>query len=111
MAKFFGKVGYAESVDQGSGVWVSDQIVERYYYGDVVKNNRRLENIGQVNDNVAINNVVSIMADAYATQKIDAIRYVEWMGVLWRVINVEVQRPRLLLTLGDVYNGPSNTTP
>jgi hypothetical protein len=47
------------------------------------------------------------MADAYANEHFFAIRYVEWAGVLWTVSMVEVQSPRLLLRLGEVYNGPT----
>lgn len=110
MAKFYDVVGYAETKETTSGVW-TEVITESRYFGDVIKNTRRLENGIGVNDNVVVNNVISIVADAYAYQHIFAIRYVKWMGVAWKVKNVDVQAPRLLLTIGDVYNGPTNDTP
>lgn len=110
MPKFYGKVGYAES-QEGTGAHegiVRDVVVEYPYYGDVLRNTRKWENGYDINDNLRLNNQISIMADAYAYAHFFAIKYVRWMGGLWKVTNVEVQRPRLLLTIGDVYNGPTS---
>lgn len=82
-------------------------MVERNYYGDVVRNNRRLDDSQSVNPNISVNNSISIVADPYANENFTAIRYVRWMNKLWTVSNIEVQRPRLLLELGGVYNGPT----
>lgn len=106
MAKFFGSIGYGESVMQSPGVWV-DQIVERQYSGDIVRNTRQLTQGENVNPDISVGNSISIVADAYANDHFFAIRYVEWAGALWTVTDVEVQRPRLLLRLGEVYNGPT----
>lgn len=107
MAKFHGKVGYGESVEESPGVHV-DNIVERTYYGDVVRNTRSLSDTGEkLNQDLSVGNTISIVADAYANEHFFAIRYVEWAGVLFTVTTVEVQHPRLLLSLGEVYNGPS----
>jgi hypothetical protein len=105
MAKFFGEVGYGRSVDRQNGVW-EDEVVEKKYYGDVLRNSRHLDNGQQVNSDLTTGNSISIVADAYAIENFFAIRYVEWAGALWTVTNVEVQSPRLLLWLGGVYNGP-----
>lgn len=104
MAKFYGKVGYVESQETRPGIW-EEVATEKAYCGDVFRNNRRLETGESVNDNVNVNNIFSIVSDPYAAEHIFAIRYVRWMGVLWKVTNVEVQSPRLLLTIGGVYNG------
>lgn len=103
MAKFFGEVGYAISVDKGNGVHV-EEIVERSYIGDVVRNTRRLETGEKVNDDLTVGNSISIVADAYANLHFFAIRYVRWAGTLWKVSNVEVQSPRLILRLGSIYH-------
>lgn len=110
MVKFFGKVGYGRSaeVEGQNGVW-EDAITEVSYYGDVTRNDRRLVANQEVNENLSVGNSISIMADAYAINNFFAIRYVEWAGSLWTVTDVEVQRPRLLLRLGGVYNGPRPT--
>ena len=103
MAKWYGIVGYAESVKLAPGVWDS-KFTERQYYGDVIRNMRRLENGEHLNDDINVNNLISIVADEYAYQNFQGIRYVEFMNSLWKVTSVEVQHPRLILTIGGVYN-------
>lgn len=112
MAKFYDVIGYGTQVEQpeGSGVWV-DEIVERSYYGDVLRNTRQLSEGEYLNNDLSVNNSISIVADAYANDHFFAIRYVKWAGVLWTVSAVEVQSPRLLLRLGKVYNGPTPPAP
>lgn len=103
MAKFFGKIGYGETVEIRPGV-SGLQITEREYYGDVSRNTRRYENSGQVNDDLNIGNVISIVADPYAYQNFHLMRYVEFMDAKWKITSVDVQYPRLILTIGGVYN-------
>ncbi len=107
MAKFYGEIGYGETVEDpsGSGIFV-DEITEFSYYGDVIRNSRQLVNGENLNNDISVGNSISIVADEYATAHIFAIRYVKWAGVLWTVTTVEVKSPRLLLSLGNVYNGP-----
>ena len=104
MAKFSGFVGYATLSETTPGVW-TESMIEKRYYGDVIRNTRRLESKDRVNDDVEINNSISIVGDAYAWGNIFAMRYVTWMGAKWKIANVEVQRPRLILTIGGVWNG------
>ena len=104
MAKYFGKVGYAEQVETTPGVW-EESITERQYYGDVVRNIRKLEPSGEVNDNINVSMEISIVADPYAIQNFHAMRYIEYMGSLWKLSNVEVNYPRLILQIGGLYNG------
>jgi hypothetical protein len=106
MARFHGRVGYGETVETAPGVW-EDQIVERSYYGDVIRNARSLQEGENLNFDLSVRNSISIVADAYANNHFFSIRYVEWAGALWTVQSVEVQSPRLLLRLGEVYNGPT----
>ncbi len=104
MAKFHGKIGYAQTTETAPGVH-EELIVERVYYGDIIQNRRLLRNEDQINPLLTLGNSISIVADAYANEHYFAMRYVEWTGVLWTVQDVEVQFPRLLLRLGEVYNG------
>lgn len=104
MAKWHGAVGYAEMVEAKPGLWV-EEIAERSYYGDTYRNTRLLQNSGDINDNINIGNQISIVADPYANQNFHAMRYVEFMGSKWKITNVEVQFPRLILTIGGLYNG------
>lgn len=108
MPKFYGEVGYASDTvedEDGSGIW-KDEIVEYSYFGDVLRNVRRLEESETLNDNITVSNTISILADEFANTHFHAIRYIRWAGTLWTVTSVEVKSPRLLLTLGNVYNGP-----
>ena len=104
MAKFYGTIGYAKTVETMPGVW-TEQITERDYYGDVIKNSRRLQSSDKVNDDISISNQISIVADPYAINNFHSMRYAEFMGAKWKISDVEVQYPRLLLTLGGLYNG------
>lgn len=105
MAKFYGVIGYAGSVEVESGVW-QDVIIERQHYGDVLRNSRSLrESSEKVNDNISVGNSISIVADAYANTHFFAMKFVEWQGTLWKVDNVDVKSPRLILRLGGVYTG------
>lgn len=104
MAKWYGKIGYAEMVENTPGDW-DESITERSYSGDLTRIRSMLQNSGGVNDNVNMSNQLSILADPYAYQNIHAMRYAEYMDVKWKITNVEVSYPRLTLTLGGVYNG------
>lgn len=104
MSKWYGKIGYAENVETAPGDW-TEEITERSYYGDVIRNTRLLQNSGGINDNINIANQISIVADPYARDHIFAMRYVEFQGSKWKVSNVEVQYPRLIMTVGGLYNG------
>lgn len=104
MAKFYGKIGYANTVETKPGVY-EEQIVERSYYGNLIRNSRRLQSADQVNDDINISNEISIVADPYATNNFHTMRYAVFMGTKWKISNVEVSYPRLILTLGGVYNG------
>ena len=106
MAKWCGKIVFAENVEQEPGVWVL-RITERTYYGELVSNRWKRQNSGNVNDDLRILNDISIVADPYATEPYSQIVYAELDGVKWRVTDCDVQYPRLILTMGGVWNGES----
>lgn len=109
MNRFYGEVGYAEDTVEtppGSGVWV-DNIVEYSYYGDVLRQVNNLGSDEKVNEDITVSNSISVVADQYANENFQKIKYVRWSGGLWTVTNVEVRAPRLILSLGSVYNGPT----
>lgn len=109
MAKFYGAVGYVigETDEQRPDVTV-EKPIERLYKGDLVKSNRRLESGVGLNDDISVSNQISIVADPYAMSHFFAMRYVKWMGSAWKVTNVDVQPPRLVLTLGGLYHGETS---
>ena len=104
MAKFHGKIGYAETAETAPGVH-KEVMVERVYQGDILQDRRLIVAGEGVNPGTTLGNSISIVADAYANEHYFAIRYAEWSGVRWTVQDVEVQHPRLLLRLGEVYSG------
>lgn len=93
---------------QGVPGVINDTITERDYKGDVLRSNKNFdESSNGVNDNLKLSNRVSIVADDFANQNASVIRYAIVGGVRWKVTNIEVAAPRLILTLGEVYNGPT----
>ncbi len=106
MAKWCGKVGYVSTYEDPNdpGVWIPD-VTERKYCGEFVRNSKRTQSAQGTNDNIVLSNEVSIIADPFALDNYQNIKYAEYGGVKWKVTNVEIQRPRLRLTFGEVYNG------
>ncbi len=109
MARFSGNVGFlrTEITDPINRPGVYDEVLEeRRYYGDVLSNSRRWDQNGNLNDNLTINNRISIVADRFAREHLGAMRYVRWIGDTWKILNVEIQYPRIILTLGGQYHEP-----
>lgn len=104
MAKYCGNIGFCVLETTVPGVW-EEKIVARKYYGDLNRNSRRLQGTDHLNDTVSISNEISIVADPYARENFHNIRYAEFMGIKWKVTSVDVQYPRLILALGEVFNG------
>lgn len=109
MTRFSGVIGFGFTEKTAPGVW-KDEFEERHVYGEVKRDTRRLENGTSVNDNINTNNVIEIIGDDYIFDNFLNIKYVSWMGSLWKISNVDVQRPRLILTIGGIYNGDSPRT-
>lgn len=108
MAKFYGVIGFASTVETDPGIW-EETITERNYYGDVVRNMRMLQTPSStVNDNVNISNEISIVADPYAELNVYAMRYVEFKGNKWKITNADINYPRITLTIGGLYNVQQN---
>ena len=105
MAKFYGVIGYVITKESSPGIW-EEVTEEKTYSGDVKQLTQRWAASENLNDDIQINNQISIVADPYATQNLSRIRYVKWMGASWKVTKIEIERPRLLLTIGGVYNEP-----
>lgn len=103
MSKWYGNVGFSETVEYEPGAW-DQQIVDRPYYGDVTSSHWKRQNSGGVNDDINLSNQISIVADPYAVQHCSKITYVEFMGEKWKVTDVEIQYPRLILSVGGVFN-------
>lgn len=104
MARFSGKVGYVSTVESTPGVW-TEQVTERQYYGDLTRHSRKWESSDSLNDNVIFSQDISIVADPYAYNNLQNMRYVIFRGIKWKITNIEIERPRVKLTLGGEYHG------
>lgn len=107
MAKFYGIIGFVDMAEDpdNPGVW-DEKTVEKEYRGDIIRVNRRLQSSSNsVNDNITISNEISIVADPYANENMYAMRYVVFGGAKWKIESVNVEYPRLKLSIGGVYNG------
>lgn len=103
MAKFFGKIGFANTEETSPGIWKG--VVERPYYGDVLSRGMNIMSTEQVNKDISITNRISIIADPYAYENFSAMRYIKFMNSAWSINSVDVQYPRLILNIGGIYNG------
>lgn len=106
MTKYYGKIGFIKPEETAPGVWI-EKPIEKKYSGDIIKNVRRWDTRSDgINDNLNLNNSISIIADDFILENTSYIKYVELMGSLWDITMIDIQRPRLILTVGGVYNGP-----
>lgn len=105
MAKWAGVIGFVDDTTEAAPSVYREKIVERQYYGDVLKNNRRLVAADKVNDDISVQNQLSIVADAYAMNHFYSMKYATFCGAKWKVTDVQVEHPRLTLTLGGLWNG------
>lgn len=105
MARWFGKVGYSETVETKPGVWTpQDTVCE--YFGDVKRDSTRWNGSSEsTNDNLTVNVQISIVADPFAIEHFSSIKWIEYMGAKWKITNAEPQLPRIILTLGGIWNG------
>lgn len=105
MAKYFGVIGYVTTEEVEPGVWIENSIVEREYYGDLKRNSRRYSLSSNVNGDISISNQISILSDSYANEHIEDMRYITYLGKKWTITDIEVEYPRLTLSIGGIYNG------
>lgn len=105
MAKFSGKIGYAIPSETAPGVW-EDEIIEKSYRGDVVLNQQRWQQkTDGTNDDLTLDNSISIIADPYAYSNLGFMKYVVLGGKKWKISSLAINRPRVVLQIGGLYNG------
>lgn len=105
MAKFYGKIGYSETLETSPGVW-EEAITEREYFGDHIRNINKFQSSEYLNDNITLSNSISIISDNYSRSNFHLMRYISFdnSDIKWKILSVEIQYPRLILTIGGVYN-------
>lgn len=104
MAKFNGNIGFEQTIEKVPGVW-STECVLKNYKGDVLRNTFRYENSQQANDNHSLNIRISLVANDYLLSNLHKLRFVEYLGADWEVTSIDIEFPRIILTIGGVYNG------
>ena len=109
MGKWFGNVGFNTTGETDPGVW-EQQVTPRPYYGDVISNRWKRQSSSDVNDSINVSNSISIVADAFANENCSDMLYIEFMGTKWKITDIEPQYPRILITMGGVYNGQQTST-
>lgn len=101
--KWSGKIGFVETKETRPGVW-ENVTTERNFYGDVIRDIRKNQSSGQVNDDINIFNRISIVSNSFVRDNLAFMKYIEFMGTKWKITDVEVQYPRLVLTIGGLWN-------
>lgn len=108
--KFSGEVGFQfPSIEVAVDIW-KPQIITKHYTGDLLKNTRRNQAFQYQNDNITLNNRISIICDMYMKENFPYIKFIVWNGVKWKVTSVDISYPRLTIEIGGVYNGESGET-
>lgn len=102
--KYFGRVGFVKYEESSPGVWRTI-VTEKKYRGDVLQNRANINPSDSVSDELRLSNRISIICDSFAIENFQWIKYIEYLGTMWIVSLAEVQRPRVILTMGGVYNG------
>lgn len=105
MNKWCGKIGFTYTGEIEPGLWVENEIIERTYFGEIMSNKWKRQNSGNINDDINISNQISILADPYARNHVSTMTWIEFSHEKWKVMDVEVQYPRLIINMGGVYNG------
>jgi hypothetical protein len=105
MARFYGVIGYADTVEATPGI-AEDVIIERRFRGDVLRDLSRFVYGDDVNPDSTLTNSISIVASRFLFENLSKLRYIEFAGEKWKIETLEVKKPRLIIGMGDIYDGP-----
>lgn len=104
MPKCSGVIGYTLAVETQPGVWTED-VTEKKYYGDIVRDNRKIVDQGVINNGITISNNISIVSNKFMLENMAFMTYITFMGSKWRISSVDIKPPRIIITIGGLYNG------
>ena len=106
MAKWSGIIGYIKTVEIERGVWTDGEPMERKHFGDTISSRNKIQQApDSTNSNIILSNNISIITNSFATENFGYMKYAIIKGIKWKITDVEVQYPRLILTIGGIYNG------
>ena len=107
MAKYYGKIGFVKYVSGPDSVY-TEEVTEENYSGDVIRDYRRNETSSdKLTDDLQLSNEISIIANNFAIENFSYMRYATYLGTKWQIKSARIESPRIILTLGGVYNGSS----
>jgi hypothetical protein len=104
MAKFYGKIGFIKTEEVEPDIW-KPATVEKFYYGDINRNQRRWQGTESINDDIEVSNEISIVMDDFLQKNAGYLKWVEFMGAKWKISSITHDYPRITITLGGVWNG------
>ena len=111
MAKYSGMLGYVMSAKEDPpGIWKPSAVVEKLGRGDLFGQTINNEDVGGLSDGITINNQLSIIMDPFVNKNLESLKYVILYGTRWEIKSMTINRPRIILTLGGVYNGECPST-
>ena len=103
MPKCSGVIGYALAGETQPGVW-TEGITEKRYIGDIIKDNRRIVDQGEINGSINISNNISVISNRFMLDNMAFMKYITYMNSKWKISSVDIKPPRIIITLGGVYN-------
>lgn len=104
MGRIFCKIGFGEKEVETSPGVIEVIEVEKDYYAELFTNNYGWDRNETLNDNISFNNRLSFIADNFALQNFQDIRYIIYLNTKWKVEKVEISRPRITVSFRGVYN-------
>ena len=111
MAKYSGMLGYVmPAKEDPPGIWKPSAVVEKLGRGDLFGQTINNEDVGGLSDGITVNNQLSIIMDPFVYRNLESLKYVILYGTRWEIQSLSINRPRVILTLGGVYNGEYPST-
>ncbi len=104
MAKYAGLVCYVTQEEKVPGVWtpLENPVLMK---GDIIRQSSNYQDNGKINSDISLNHRVSLVGDAYAFDNYYNIKWIMLDGRKWEVTSVEIQRPRIIVSIGGLWNG------
>lgn len=103
--KYVGNIGFLSSNTEVTGGIATQPIISKRYFGEIITTSSRLQTQDKINPDVTINNSIAILLDGYLNNNLSNIVYVEFLNKKWSVSSIELRHPRVILSLGGLYNG------
>lgn len=107
MAKYSGKLGLVyPDAETAPGIWAPEKVEEVSVKGDTLNLSKSYSPSSQsINDDLTLSKRVSIIASSDLIADTASMRYLTYLGQRWKIVEIDFQRPRLIFTLGGIWNG------